>query len=66
MKRESEINNNKAGSFNWTTASFMIIFHLGAIAALFMFSWEALAVTVLLWWVAGSLGVGMGFHRLLT
>jgi len=44
----------------------MIIFHLGTIAALFMFSWKALAVTVFLWWVAGSLGVGMGFHRLLT
>jgi fatty-acid desaturase len=66
MKSVSDINNNKAGSINWTTTSFMIIFHLGAIASLFMFSWKALAVTVLLWWVAGSLGVGMGFHRLLT
>ena len=64
--KESAINNNKAASINWTTTSFMVIFHLGTIAALFMFSWEALAVTVLLWWVAGSLGVGMGFHRLLT
>jgi len=66
MMKESAINNNKAASINWTTTSFMVIFHLGTIAALFMFSWEALAVTVLLWWVAGSLGVGMGFHRLLT
>lgn len=64
--KESAINDKKAASINWTTTSFMVIFHLGTIAALFMFSWEALAVTVLLWWVAGSLGVGMGFHRLLT
>lgn len=53
-------------SINWTTASFMIIFHIGAVAALFMFSWKALVVSLLLWWVSGSLGIGMGFHRLLT
>ena len=51
---------------NWVTATFMAIFHVCALAALFMFTWKALAVTLVLWWVAGSLGVGMGFHRLLT
>lgn len=59
-------NNQQRESINWITVSFMIIFHLGAIAALFMFSWQALAVSIVLWWVSGSLGVGMGFHRLLT
>jgi fatty-acid desaturase len=48
------------------TTFFMVVFHIGAIAALFMFSWSALAISVLLLWVAGSLGVGMGYHRLLT
>src|SRR3954469_7866016 len=51
---------------NWTTTIFIVIFHVLAIAALFTFSWSALAVTVFLWWVSGSLGIGMGFHRLLT
>jgi sn-1 stearoyl-lipid 9-desaturase len=51
---------------NWTTTSFMILFHVGAIAALFMFSWKALILGVFLYWVAGSLGIGMGYHRLLT
>jgi fatty-acid desaturase len=23
-------------------------------------------LSILLWWAAGSLGIGMGFHRLLT
>jgi sn-1 stearoyl-lipid 9-desaturase len=59
-------NNLKHAGINWLTAIFMTIFHLGAIAALFMFSWKALAVSLLLWWVSGSLGIGMGFHRLLT
>ncbi|MGZ4836361.1 MAG: acyl-CoA desaturase [Terriglobales bacterium] len=48
------------------TTLFMLAFHAGAVAALFMFSWKALALAVLLWWVSGSLGIGMGYHRLLT
>jgi stearoyl-CoA desaturase (delta-9 desaturase) len=56
----------KKESINRVTAIFMVIFHVGTIAALFMFSWKALAVSVLVWWISGSLGIGMGFHRLLT
>ena len=51
---------------NWNTTVFMIIFHLGALAAVFFFSWKAIAASLLLSWIAGSLGVGVGFHRLLT
>ncbi len=54
------------GEFNWVTAFFMGLFHLGAVVALFFFSWKALFVASFLWWVAGSLGIGMGYHRLLT
>ena len=50
---------------NWT-AAFMVAFHVGAVTALFFFTWEALALAFVLWWVAGSLGIGMGYHRLLT
>lgn len=59
-------NVNKQGALNRTTAGFMILFHIGAVAALFMFSWQALLATLILAWMAGSLGIGMGFHRLLT
>jgi len=51
---------------NWVTASFMALFHIGAVAALFFFTWKALAVALFLWWISGSLGIGMGYHRLLT
>lgn len=51
---------------NWHTATFMALFHIGAVAALFMFSWQALVAALVLWWISASLGVGMGFHRLLT
>jgi fatty-acid desaturase len=56
---------NKDG-INWHTALFMVLFHLGAVAALFVFSWQAIVAAVVLWWISASLGVGMGFHRLLT
>ena len=51
---------------NWTTSFFMVAFHIGAVVALFMFSWAGLATAAFLWWVTGSLGIGMGYHRLLT
>ncbi len=50
----------------WLTLLIMIAFHLGAIAALFMFSWKPFLVAILLWWIAGGFGIGMGYHRLLT
>ena len=51
---------------NVVTTFFMVMFHIGAVAALFFFSWKALFVAAFLWWVSGSLGIGMGYHRLLT
>lgn len=51
---------------NWVICSFMVLFHAGAIAALFFFRWDALFVAIFLYWVAGSLGIGIGYHRLLT
>jgi fatty-acid desaturase len=48
------------------TTFWMAVFHLGAIAALFFFTWKAFFVAIFLWWIAGGVGVGMGYHRLLT
>ena len=54
------------GEINWITAGFMIAFHVGAVAALFFFSWKVLLLAIFLNWVATSLGIGVGYHRLLT
>src|SRR5713226_1410691 len=51
---------------NWGTATAMALFHVGAIAAIFFFTWKAFFVAMFLWWVSGSLGIGMSYHRLLT
>jgi stearoyl-CoA desaturase (delta-9 desaturase) len=51
---------------NWGTAVFLLIAHIAAIAALFFWSWSGLISAIILYWVAGSLGIGMGYHRLIT
>ena len=60
------MNNEQRRGISWNTTVFMVLFHLGAVAAFFMFKWQALVVAILIWWVSASLGAGMGFHRLLT
>ncbi len=59
LQRESE-------KINWETVTAVAVFHVLAIAALFMFSWQNVAAFALLWWMAGSLGIGVGYHRLMT
>jgi fatty-acid desaturase len=50
----------------WITAFFMVVFHVGAVAAFFFFSWKAFLLAMFFWWIAASLGIGLGYHRLLT
>jgi stearoyl-CoA desaturase (delta-9 desaturase) len=51
---------------NWLTLSVVAIFHVGALAALFFFSWQRLAVMLVMYVVAINVGIGMCYHRLLT
>jgi fatty-acid desaturase len=51
---------------NWAVTAIMIALHLCALGSIFFFTWKALIVCGVMWWVAGSLGIGMGYHRLLT
>jgi len=51
---------------NWLTTIVLALLHLGAIAALFMFSWTAFATALFLYWMATGLGISMGYHRLHT
>jgi stearoyl-CoA desaturase (delta-9 desaturase) len=50
----------------WMTAGFMILFHAGAIAALFSFTWSGLAVLLVTYYISLVFGIGMSYHRLLT
>jgi fatty-acid desaturase len=51
---------------NWLIITVLVILHAGALAALFMFNWRWVVVTVVLHWVAVGLGISMGYHRLHT
>ena len=51
---------------NWITVIAMSAFHVGAIAALFNIDYGAIAVAFVLYVIAGSWGIGMAYHRLLT
>lgn len=51
---------------NWVTAIAMTAFHIGAVAALFYIDVGAILVALALYYVGGMLGIGMGYHRLLT
>jgi len=51
---------------NWSTVVFVASFHIFAAVSLFYFSWQNLIVCLAVKWIAGSWGIGMGYHRLLT
>jgi stearoyl-CoA desaturase (delta-9 desaturase) len=56
-------NGNK---MNWPTSLVLVLFHIGAIAALFMFSWRSLLISVALYWMTVGWGISLGYHRLHT
>jgi len=60
------IDRDDSQELNWTNIAAFGLFHLGALAALFVFSWPAFAVTVFLYWMCAGLGISMGYHRLHT
>ncbi|HKO42276.1 MAG TPA: fatty acid desaturase [Pyrinomonadaceae bacterium] len=65
---ESQTNNTVGKSrpqFNWPTLGFLILFHLASGVALFFWSWPGLVTALILYFV-GGMGIGMGWHRLMT
>lgn len=51
---------------NWPTVFFFTIVHGLALLAPWFFSWSALGITLLLHWLLGSIGICLGYHRLLS
>jgi stearoyl-CoA desaturase (delta-9 desaturase) len=51
---------------SWTTLLVIAVFHAGALAALFLFTWQRLLVMTVLYVLAINVGIGMCYHRLLT
>ena len=66
MQNVIEFEPLRQGRIHWDTIFFVGAFHVLAIAALFTLSWANAAAAFTTWWIAGSWGIGIGFHRLLT
>ena len=64
--RNNAIVKENAKGVNWETSITLVLFHVGAVAALFFWSWQGLVTAFVLNWIAGGVGIGMGYHRLLT
>ncbi|HJN07222.1 MAG TPA: acyl-CoA desaturase [Pirellulaceae bacterium] len=67
-KREHTTEQQKRAEqgLNYPVVFWLALLHVGALAAPFCFSWEALVVCLALYWFCGSIGVCLGYHRLLT
>lgn len=52
--------------FEWTNVVYFAAIHIGAVWALWTFTWTGLAVFAALLFIAFSTGIGVGYHRLLT
>src|ERR1700739_2301521 len=50
---------------NWVTTLFMLAFHIGAVAALFFFSWTGLIAAAVLYVLSINVAIGMCYQRLL-
>ena len=57
---------SRKSSMNPLFGFWIAVFHAGAIAALFFFSWSAVAVSAVLWVLAQNVGIAMSYHRQLT
>jgi len=51
---------------NWANVIWLVILHIGCLAAPFVFTWEAVVLTLVLHWITGGIGICLGFHRHLT
>ncbi|QDU30751.1 Fatty acid desaturase [Anatilimnocola aggregata] len=53
-------------AINYASIIWIVLLHVGALAAPFYFTWEGLGLMLFMHWVTGCVGVTLGFHRLLT
>jgi fatty-acid desaturase len=51
---------------NWRDLIIISAFHILLIPAIYYFSWQNLVIMLVGNWIVGSLGVGLGYHRLIT
>jgi len=53
-------------NIDWVVLIWMVGVHLGCLAAPFFFTWKAVGLAVVMYWLTSSVGVCLGYHRYLT
>lgn len=66
MARPTKAERIRTDNLSYWAIGWLAMAHLACLAAPFYFTWQALVVALVLHWVAGSLGICLGYHRLLT
>lgn len=56
----------RSNGISWPVLGWLVLIHAGVLFAPFCFTWEALALTLVLHWMTGGIGICLGYHRLLT
>lgn len=63
---QTDLKEGRSLELNWISVSFFAAIHLLALLAPWFFSWSALGVALFFHWLCGSIGICLGYHRLLT
>jgi len=66
IRRQRSMAERYPYGLNWPSVIWLVVLHVGAFAALFTFTWQAVVLTFVLHWITGGLGVCLGYHRLFT
>lgn len=64
--RDAFLAQRKSGGVDWPIATWIVLLHIGALAAPFTFTWAGLGLMFAMGWLTGSIGICLGFHRLFT
>lgn len=51
---------------DWPTVLWIGALHVGALSALYFFTWKAVVLAFVMAWITGGLGICLGYHRCLT
>ncbi|WP_166820432.1 acyl-CoA desaturase [Thalassoroseus pseudoceratinae] len=58
--------NLRWNNLDWITLGWTVVMHVGAVAALFNFTWPAFFAFLVLHWLTASIGICLGYHRYLS
>lgn len=65
-QNQPELDSKPDTYVSWVNVIFFTAFHLIALLAPWFFSWSALGVGAVLYWLCGSIGICLAYHRMLT